>query len=111
MRNSSEINKTTEVELNTNHEYDPTDEFEMSENPNQRTNENLNATEQVVNQVLDILQSVDGGGCLLPHPINYLRKTIKTNPIVFDSRCRSYILGLAYYGSVLPVEVAFQSKS
>lgn len=67
--------------------------------------------EQVVNQVLATLQVVDGGGCLLPHPITNLRKVISSNPIVFESRCRSYILGLAYYGSVLPIDVAFQNKS
>lgn len=99
------------MELNANHEYDPTDEYEMQESFEQKMNENIDVTQQVVNQVLNILQSVDGGGCLLPHPISNLRKTIKTNPIVFQSRCRSFILGLSYYGSVLPVDVAFKNKT
>ena len=64
-------------------------------------------TEQVIGQVLNAMQSVDGGGAILPHPITQLRKLLVSNPIGFEFRCKSYILGLAYYGSVIPVEIAF----
>lgn len=47
----------------------------------------------------------------MPHPVNQLRKVLLINPASFDYKCKSYILGLAYYGSVIPVELAFQKKT
>jgi hypothetical protein len=46
---------------------------------------------------------IDGGGSLLPHPPMQFRKLMNMNPIGFDYKCKSFILGMAYYGSVLPV--------
>jgi len=57
------------------------------------------------------MQFIDGGGSFLPSPLSQLRKVLKNNPLSFDFKCQSYIVGLAYYGSVLPIEMAFQSKS
>ena len=61
--------------------------------------------------MLNAMQLVDGGGAQLPHPISQLRKLLVANPIGFEFRCKSYILGLAYYGSVTPVHIAFQKKT
>lgn len=57
------------------------------------------------------MQQVDGGGSLLPHPVSQLRKNMQISPIGFEFKCKSYIMGLAYYGSVIPVKMAFQKKT
>ena len=83
----------------------------MDDNVNPKANDHPSLTEQMVNQVFNAMQLIDGGGCLLPHPVTQLRKTLLTNPIGFDFRCKSYVLGMAYYGSVIPVDIAFQKKT
>ncbi len=54
---------------------------------------------------------IDGGGCIIPHPISQLRKLLITHPIGFDFKCKLYILGLTYYGSVIPVDISFQNRT